>query len=52
LEALVDVSQGDLRQAITLLQTAKNFKAISGPEAIYEMTGVIIDSHRLFQNQS
>jgi DNA polymerase III delta prime subunit len=43
LDALVKVSDGDLRQAITLLQTAKRLCVSSGvtPNDIYEMTGVI-----------
>jgi hypothetical protein len=40
----VKVSDGDLRQAITLLQTAKRLCVSSGvtPNDIYEMTGVFL----------
>ena len=42
LEQLVVVSEGDLRQAVTLLQTASKFHK-RGPQAddIYELSGVI-----------
>lgn len=45
LEALVQVSEGDLRQAITLMQTAKKLCTSSSvtPEQIFEMTGVRLD---------
>ena len=39
------VSGGDLRQAVTLLQTAKKLcteQDTVSPEAIYDMTGVIL----------
>ncbi|KAJ3320668.1 hypothetical protein HDV06_005076 [Boothiomyces sp. JEL0866] len=46
LEALVDVSEGDLRQAITMLQTAKQlFKSNRvTQDDIYELTGMIPNS--------
>jgi replication factor C subunit 2/4 len=42
LEALVEVSEGDLRQAITLLQTCKGYSSTMGPQHIFEMTGVFL----------
>jgi DNA polymerase III delta prime subunit len=49
LDALVKVSAGDLRQAITLLQTAKKMSMSGSVSAddIFEMTGVRVNDHNV-----
>ncbi|KAI8903138.1 P-loop containing nucleoside triphosphate hydrolase protein [Gorgonomyces haynaldii] len=44
LEALVDIAEGDLRQAITLLQSGHSLNPVLNKQVVYDMTGTIPQS--------